>query len=346
MYVINSATDLISQRQAIADSIRYRHDPPLYLELENERLKLVFDLPMHIAFLGEALRCNLPRIFSEYVVWTNQLLISCGGNSQDFQDCLRAIDEEIQSLGSGDLVEKVQLFIIFALQQMEIQQPVSQSFFNDDNPLKNVSKAFLTACLNLNRNQAFELVQNAVQVGTPVHDIYSLVITPAMHELGRLWHVNQITVGHEHYCTAVAQMVMSQLLPLIFDGSIKTKRLVSACVAGELHEIGARMVADTFEMHGWDTVFLGADVPIDSLVSAIIAHDADVLAISATLACHLTSVSEIINAVKTHAACDRVKIMVGGAAFSADNSIWQILGADGWAQNAEGAVNLANTWHQ
>jgi methanogenic corrinoid protein MtbC1 len=189
-----------------------------------------------------------------------------------------------------------------------------------------------------------EKIHYAANNGTSVNDIYIHIITPVMHELGRLWHLNKISVGHEHYCTAVAQMVMAQLFPWIFDGNAKKRRLVSACVAGELHEIGARMVSDLFEMNGWDTVFLGADVPVESVIDSVIQHDASVLAISVTLAAHLSAVSEMILQVRENRDCAKVKILVGGAAFSIDKTLWQRLGADGWAEDIDNAITIVNRW--
>jgi methanogenic corrinoid protein MtbC1 len=139
-------------------------------------------------------------------------------------------------------------------------------------------------------------------------------------------------------------MAMAQLFPAIFDDAGKRGRLVSTCVAGELHEIGARMVTDLFEMNGWDTVFLGADVPKESVIDTLIRHDAHILAISATLGSHLGDVAELIEAVRADPDCTGIKIIVGGAAFNADTAIWQRLGADGWAVDADQALSLAASW--
>jgi len=140
-------------------------------------------------------------------------------------------------------------------------------------------------------------------------------------------------------------MVMAQLFPLVFDGDRPTAgKVVAVCVAGELHEIGARMVADLFEMNGWDTVFLGADVPPASIVDTLVETEADVLAISATLAANLGHVSGLIEIVRAEPACAGVRVLVGGAAFDVDPAIWQRVGADGWAQDAERAMALAREW--
>jgi methanogenic corrinoid protein MtbC1 len=342
--VITSETSLLEHRSEFADMVRARVDANIFAFDANERLRMVFDLPMHLAFLGEAVRCDVVRIFVEYAVWTNQLLLSCGGESRHFRSCLAAMDAQLQESGRGEWVAVARHCIAEGLRQLDVVQPVSESFLREDNPHLLLAKTFLDECLNLRRTAALEAIQNAVNRGLSVNDAYIYVISPVMYELGRLWHLNKITIGLEHYCTAVAQMVMSQLFPLIFNGDAKKKRLVSACVAGELHEIGARMVSDLFEMNGWDTVFLGADVPIDSAVDVVIQHNTHVLAISVTLGANLSAVSKLIAAVRANPACAKVKILVGGAAFNVDNTLWQRLGANGWAENSQVAIALANSW--
>ena len=48
--------------------------------------------------------------------------------------------------------------------------------------------------------------------------------------------------------------------------------MVATCIGGELHEIGIRMVADFFEMEGWDTYYLGANTPADAVVAELSAQ--------------------------------------------------------------------------
>ena len=59
--------------------------------------------------------------------------------------------------------------------------------------------------------------------------------------------------------------------------------MVAACAASELHEIGVRMAADFFEMEGWDTFYLGANTPAESVIRTLVERKADVLAVSATI---------------------------------------------------------------
>ena len=42
--------------------------------------------------------------------------------------------------------------------------------------------------------------------------------------------------------------------------------VVVASVEDELHQVGGKMVADVFEMHGWDSFYLGSNTPISEMV--------------------------------------------------------------------------------
>jgi methylmalonyl-CoA mutase cobalamin-binding domain/chain len=117
--------------------------------------------------------------------------------------------------------------------------------------------------------------------------------------------------------------------------------MVVTCVGGELHEIGARMVADFFEMDGWDTYFLGANTPLEGVLRAIAERDAEVLAISATMTFHIDKVSSLIAEVRRAGLDARTKILVGGYPFNISPNLWQSVGADAYALDAQQALSAA-----
>ncbi len=192
------------------------------------------------------------------------------------------------------------------------------------------------------RRRASQLIMDAVAGGTPVKDIYLNVFQAVQHEIGRLWQINQLSVAQEHYCTAATQLIMSQLYPHIFAAEKNGSTLVATCVAGDLHELGVRMVSDFFEMEGWDTFYLGANTPHASVISTLVERRANVLGISATMPFHLEAVRELIQTVRQSPPCAEVKILVGGHPFNRKPELWREFGADGWAVDAQQAIALAN----
>jgi methylmalonyl-CoA mutase cobalamin-binding domain/chain len=204
------------------------------------------------------------------------------------------------------------------------------------------AQQYLDALLRGQRRIASQLVLDSVEQGTNIRDVYLHVFQRSQYEIGRLWQMNRITVAQEHYCTAATQLITSQLYPHLFSTDRIGRRLVATCVGDELHELGVRMVADFFEMEGWDTYYVGANAPIQSIVQVVAEHETDVLGISATMTFHLRDVASLIAQVrKAHTGRD-VTILVGGYPFNVAPDLWRELGADGHARDAEEAVGLAN----
>jgi methanogenic corrinoid protein MtbC1 len=210
------------------------------------------------------------------------------------------------------------------------------------NHLTPFAQDYLNKLLKGNRFGALDQVLNEVKSGVPVKDIYINVFQPVQYEIGRLWQTNKISVAQEHYCTGATQLVMYQLYPYLFTGEKKEKKKVATCVPGELHEMGARMVTDFFEMSRWDTYYLGANMPIESLIRYLIEIKPQCLAISATMTFHVSAVELMIKSIRSAPDISSdLKIIVGGYPFKITSDLWVRVGADGYASGADEATKLA-----
>ena len=100
-------------------------------------------------------------------------------------------------------------------------------------------------------------------------------------------------------------------------------------------------MADFFEMEGWDTYYLGANTPADSVIKAVSDQQADLLGISVTMCFHTHLLAELVSRVRS-ALEDRLRILVGGYPFNVVPDLWRKVGADGFAPNAQAAIATAN----
>ena len=100
-------------------------------------------------------------------------------------------------------------------------------------------------------------------------------------------------------------------------------------VAGDMHQIGANLVADAMETQGWEVSFLGANVPSASIVEAVEEKSADVLCISTTLVANLPTVAELIGLVRSRLKEKAPRIVVGGAAFRMAANFAEEMGVEG-----------------
>ncbi len=108
-----------------------------------------------------------------------------------------------------------------------------------------------------------------------------------------------------------------------------------------MHEIGARMVADFFELEGWDTYYLGANTPTESIIRTLDKETPHLLGISATLTSHVSMVETLIKEIRKTEIGKRIKILVGGRPFNANPTLWQAVNADGYGENANEAISVA-----
>lgn len=210
-----------------------------------------------------------------------------------------------------------------------------------DDPLAGLAREYMDAMLLRERHRAADLVLEAAGRGAPIGDLYLHVLQPVQYEIGWLWQTGKISVGHEHYCTNATQLVMSMLYPRMFSGNHSGKRILAACVQGELHELGLRMLSDFFEMAGWDTQFLGANTPRDGVVAMMGEWRPDVVAVGVTMHYHLDEARALVQAVRAAPGCGDVKVLVGGYTCRVAEDLWRKLGADGTADDAQKALALA-----
>ncbi|MGB0388640.1 MAG: cobalamin B12-binding domain-containing protein [Ardenticatenaceae bacterium] len=309
---------------------------------ERGRAEHLDDLKFHLLYLSEALASGSHSLFADYVGWGKVMLTGRNLSVANFAVSLACMRDVLQERWPADLSSLAASYIEAGLEQLEESPSEMASFIGADQPLGTLAQEYLSALLDGDRYTASELIIDAVESGVSVKEIYLHVFQKTQHEIGRLWQMNQVSIAQEHYCTAATQLIMSQLYPYIFATERKGYNLVVTCVAKELHEIGARMVADFFEMDGWDTFYLGSNMPLRGILRTLVKRQTDVLAISATLTSHISAVRELISAIHANENCQHIKVLVGGYPFNIEPELWQRVGADGHAHNAQQAIILAN----
>ncbi len=204
-----------------------------------------------------------------------------------------------------------------------------------------LAKEYMENLLQGNRNQAIDCIMTNVSNGLSVKELYLNVLQPVQYEIGRLWQNNRASVAMEHFFTATTQLVMAQLFPYVMSSKKNGNVFVACCVEGELHELGMRMVADFFEMEGYDTYYLGANTPPDGITDIVVKQNAAILGISVTMLYNVGKASKIIETVKKSSEFKEVKIMVGGFPFMLNPNLYKNVGADISANDASQAVKLA-----
>jgi corrinoid protein of di/trimethylamine methyltransferase len=116
-------------------------------------------------------------------------------------------------------------------------------------------------------------------------------------------------------------------------------KVVLGTIHGDIHDIGKTLVGTMLSAAGFQVYDLGVDVPVMTLVEKAREVDADIVGVSALLTTTMVRQRDVVEALEDMGLRQRVKVMVGGAPVTGE---WvKEIGADGYSEDAIGAVNVA-----
>ena len=297
-------------------------------------------MAVRVEELAAAVAVEQPALFASQVQWGRAVLEARGVSVEHFRAALIGLKRVL----ADELPDRVQALAVQYLDQTLDafdEQPVDiRNRVLPDTPHGHLTSTYLLALLEGDRRHASRIILDAAERPEHVPDIYLHVLVPAQAELGRMWMTGEINVAEEHFASHVTKMVMGQLLSRAELQPLNGKTVLAAAVAGNQHDIGLSAVADFFDMAGWRTIQLGADVPITDLVQAVECFDVDLVALSASLNVQFETVKSTIQAVRAGRRGGAIKILAGGLAFANSGDLAVDMGADGYASDPEAAVRL------
>jgi methanogenic corrinoid protein MtbC1 len=178
---------------------------------------------------------------------------------------------------------------------------------------------------------------------------YDEILAPSLREGYCRGKHREICVWEEHVRTSIARTVIECCYPYVVKERDHKYKLASrgkaivVCPTEELHEIGARMVADFFTLCGFDSMFVGANTPQAQILEAIGCVKPRYVAISVTSYYNLLAARRLVE--KTRSAKEMSKadftIVVGGYAFERNPEISEEMGADLLLSGFEGIRGLS-----
>lgn len=181
-------------------------------------------------------------------------------------------------------------------------------------------------------------VEQALKDGLQPQTILNDGLLAGMGVVGVKFKNNEVYVPDVLIAARAMKAGTEILKPLLAAaGSKALGKIILGTVKGDLHDIGKNLVAAMLEGGGFDVIDLGVDVSPEKFIEAVKEKGAQIIAMSALLTTTMPGMKTTIESVK--AAGVPVKVMIGGAPVTqryADE-----IGADGFSDNASGAVRVA-----
>ena len=185
--------------------------------------------------------------------------------------------------------------------------------------LDELCQAWVDACLNFDEQAAEQVLAQSFALYAP-EVVCTDLLQKGLSIIGTHWYVGETSVQQEHFASALA-MRRLHTLSAAAPAPNRPGRILAACPAGEEHEFGLLLLAVLLQRRGWDVVYLGANVPIMRLESAL--HSTNpflVVSIAQTLpsAASLRRMGEFLTA-------RGVRLAYGGGIFNAQPSIQNLI---------------------
>lgn len=175
-----------------------------------------------------------------------------------------------------------------------------------------LGKRFLRHATQGERSEAARVVLTADTLGFPLEQSFGDVLSPALTEVGERWAAGTLHVGQEHEISALATDLVAELSFRHARSTPGRPGVVAACVAGERHDIGLRMIAGLLRARGLRLHVLGADVTPPILIELVQLRQPAIVLLSATLPAHVEALVETIEVLRATDPGQRV--VAGGQA--------------------------------
>src|SRR5215210_7450025 len=191
-----------------------------------------------------------------------------------------------------------------------------------------LAESFLRQALDGNQAAAYQTIIEADDLGVPLTRLFGEVLQPALTELGQRWAHGELLVAQEKEVSELARDLIADLSLRHARTSTDGASLVAACVEGERHELGLRMICGLFRNEGWALHYLGADVEPRFLLEAVQLHRPKVILLSVKLAKNLPAVKEAIDVLSMELSSEHVPpIVVGGQLAIEQSEVLRAWGA-------------------
>jgi len=303
------------------------------------------EVQSRLRHLAQAVAVGCPSLFLGSTGWSK---IAFASRDVALSDLRLSLECTVEVLGEhlpAVTSESAVAIVSQAIAGLESMPEFLASHVGGTGPWAELALQYLTLLLEHKREEAAQLVLGATEEGATFESIALEVIQPALAEVGRLWHMNQLSIVEEHYCTAASGCVLSQAFRAALAArppKSKGRTALITGVGGEVHELGPRVVANFLEIDGWSPIFLGVNSPAEEIVELLSEGRIDLLALSVGTNLAVGAAKEQIALVRATRGLEGVRVLVGGAPFNMHPELWREVGADGCASDARQAVEVAN----
>jgi len=231
---------------------------------------------------------------------------------------------------------KVGRQVFYSLASLSIQEAVA--VVNSTAPrtcelgeLSALAHAYAKAAVAGDEVSCQQMVDHVIRGNVPLLEIYEGLLGAAMNHVGTWYGVKAIDEAQEHMASEVTERMMARVMHATSPLSKEGKTAVIGCAANSWHVIGLRMVSDYLRYSGWQTQFLGANVPTEAFVASVRASEPELILVNCNAEDSRDETLALLRELKASRPRKGSMIGVGGSEVAKDPKTFLGAGADFWS---------------
>jgi len=172
---------------------------------------------------------------------------------------------QIAQLPTPELVSLVR-----AEQAAQAAAPLAQRTIDGEGEEQDPSQFLAQALAAVQRLDAASLENQLARASIALSQRHLLeeVVQPLLERIGQMWQEGTLRVADEHMASAVVCRFIGNLRTS-FQVSAAAPHVVATTPAGQLHEIGALLATVVATSEGWNSTFLGPNLPAEEIAGAV-----------------------------------------------------------------------------
>jgi len=187
------------------------------------------------------------------------------------------------------------------------------------------------------RDGTDELTLAALARGIAPNEILESGFIAGMERVGEAFRRGEIYLPDVLLAANAMTIGMEHLKPYFQSGAVRHRGIILlATVAGDLHDIGKKIVGMFFEGAGWKVVDCGVDVSAGRLLEAVRRYRPQAIGLSALLTTTMAGMECMVREIKN--IFPDMWIIIGGAPVTARFAAR--IGADAFSPDPQGAVEF------
>ena len=190
------------------------------------------------------------------------------------------------------------------------------------------------AILELDEERILTMIRGAPEgVFTGIDSL----LVPALEKMGALWDQGDVSLSQLYLAGKVCENVADRLFARNDPDGVKRNPLIALAVLEDYHMLGKRIVYSVLRASGYAVRDYGRRT-VEELVRAAADDGIELLFVSTLMLPSALRVKELCSRLKE--ASLPVTVVVGGAPFRFDASLWKEVGADGMGASASDALRF------